>query len=128
MRTAKRLTSGSLVKRAGKSTWNSEKLTCGASLKIKTTMWLRKLAGSLESGSDGPHHLVSPGNRVVQRRAIPRVPLADWWKSELVDAVWATRWPNPALVAGAAPPPPGTCRTSSRCSSQARAQKCQYTC
>ena len=48
-----------------------------------------------------PHHLVSLGNRVVECRAIQRVPLADRWKSELVDAVRAT---NPAPVAGAAAP------------------------
>ena len=39
-----------MVKRSGKSTWNSEKLSCGANLEVRTTMWLRKTAGSLESG------------------------------------------------------------------------------
>ena len=42
-----------MVKRSGKSTWNSEKLSCGANLEVRTTVWLRKPAGSLESGSDG---------------------------------------------------------------------------
>ena len=51
-----------------------------------------------------PHRLVSLGNRVVECRAIQRVPLVDRWKSELVDAVRATRWANPAPVGGAAAP------------------------
>ena len=51
-----------------------------------------------------PHHLVSLGNRVVDCRAIQSVPLADRWKSELVEAVRATRWTNPAPVAGASAP------------------------
>ena len=50
------------------------------------------------------HHSVSIGNRVVECRAIQRVPLADRWKSEMVDAVRVTRWASPAPVAGAAAP------------------------
>ena len=71
-------------------------------------MLSRKPVGSPESGSDGdggaPHHLVSFGNRIVECRAIQRVPLADRWKSEMVDAVRATRWANPAPIANAAAP------------------------
>ena len=62
-----------------------------------------------------PHHLVSHGNRVIECRAIQRVPKIDRWKRELVDAVRATRWANPApagdavapaVLPGPAEPPP----------------------
>jgi len=62
-----------------------------------------------------PNHLVSFGNRVVERRAIQRVPKPDRWKREMVDAVRATRWANPAVASdtvvpavlpGPAEPPP----------------------
>ena len=51
-----------------------------------------------------PHHLVSFGNRVLECRAIQRVPKPDRWKRELVDAVRATRWANPAPAGEASAP------------------------
>ena len=51
-----------------------------------------------------PNHLVSYGNRVVECRAIQRVPKQDRWRRDMVSAVRATRWENPAVTEGAAVP------------------------
>ena len=43
-----------------------------------------------------PIHFVSFNDRVVECRAAQRVPKADRWKRDAIDAVRATRWANPA--------------------------------
>jgi hypothetical protein len=45
-----------------------------------------------------PHHLVSFGDRVIECRAVQRVPKADRWKIDMINTVRATRWANPAVA------------------------------
>ena len=56
----------------------------------ETGVWVGRKWGT-------PHHLVSFGDRVVECRAVQRVPKADRWKIDMVNTVRATRWANPAV-------------------------------
>ena len=66
----------------------------------ETGVWVGRRWGT-------PIHFVSFNDRVVECRAVQRVPKADRWKRDAIDAVRATRWANPAPAFDVVLPGPG---------------------
>ena len=51
-----------------------------------------------------PHHRIGDSDSVWEARAVQRRPEAQRWRPDLLGAVWATPWRNPAPAAGEEPP------------------------